>query len=117
MTVQWFPGHMAKARRQIQEKLQLVDIVYELLDARIPYSSSNPMMNEIIKHKPKLIILNKADIADPNVTQQWLNYFKQKGQPVITIDALHQNAIKQVPDNCTSQSSCEIRVLCQRSSL
>ena len=61
MTVQWFPGHMAKARRQIQEKLQLVDIVYELLDARIPYSSSNPMMNEIIKHKPKLIILNKAD--------------------------------------------------------
>ena len=62
MTVQWFPGHMAKARRQIQEKLQLVDIVYELLDARIPYSSSNPMMNEIIKHKPKLIILNKADM-------------------------------------------------------
>ena len=56
MTVQWFPGHMAKARRQIQEKLQLVDIVYELLDARIPYSSSNTMMNEIIKHKPKLII-------------------------------------------------------------
>ena len=62
MTVQWFPGHMAKARRQIQEKLQLVDIVYELLDARIPYSSSNPMMNEIIKHKPKLIILNKASL-------------------------------------------------------
>ena len=98
MTVQWFPGHMAKARRQIQEKLQLVDIVYELLDARIPYSSSNPMMNEIIKHKPKLIILNKADIADPNVTQQWLTYFKQKGQPVITIDALHQNAIKQITE-------------------
>ena len=70
MTVQWFPGHMAKARRQIQEKLQLVDIVFELLDARIPYSSSNPMMNEIIKHKPKLIILNKVDMADPNVTQQ-----------------------------------------------
>ena len=60
MTVQWFPGHMAKARRQIQEKLKLVDIVYELLDARIPYSSSNPMMNEIIKHKPKLIILNNG---------------------------------------------------------
>ena len=78
MTVQWFPGHMAKARRQIQEKLKLVDIVYELLDARIPYSSSNPMMNEIIKHKPKLIILNKADIADATVTQQWVNYFKQQ---------------------------------------
>ena len=63
MTVQWFPGHMAKARRQIQEKLQLVDIVYELLDARIPYSSSNPMMNEIIKHKPKLIILNNTRLV------------------------------------------------------
>ena len=96
MTVQWFPGHMAKARRQIQEKLKLVDIVYELLDARIPYSSSNPMMNEIIKHKPKLIILNKADIADATVTQQWVNYFKQQNQPVITVDALHQNAIKQI---------------------
>ncbi|MEO3150196.1 ribosome biogenesis GTPase YlqF, partial [Turicibacter sanguinis] len=98
MTVQWFPGHMAKARRQIQEKLQLVDIVFELLDARIPYSSSNPMMNEIIKHKPKLIILNKVDMADPNVTQQWLNYFKEQGQPAITIDALHQNAIKQITE-------------------
>ena len=97
MTVQWFPGHMAKARRQIQE-LQLVDIVFELLDARIPYSSSNPMMNEIIKHKPKLIILNKVDMADPNVTQQWLNYFKEQGQPAITIDALHQNAIKQITE-------------------
>nr|MDE5977810.1 ribosome biogenesis GTPase YlqF [Turicibacter sp.] len=98
MTVQWFPGHMAKARRQIQEKLQLVDIVYELLDARIPYSSSNPMMNEIIKHKPKLIILNKVDIADPNVTQQWLSYFNEQNQPVITVDALHQNAIKKITE-------------------
>ena len=97
-TVQWFPGHMAKARRQIQEKLQLVDIVFELLDARIPYSSSNPMMNDIIKHKPKLIILNKSDMADSNVTQQWLNYFKEQGQTAITIDALHQTAIKQITE-------------------
>jgi len=96
--VQWFPGHMAKARRQIQEKLKLVDIVYELLDARIPYSSSNPMMNDIIKHKPKLIILNKADIADSKVTEQWIAYFKEKEQPVIAVDALHKNAIKQITE-------------------
>jgi len=96
--IQWFPGHMAKARRQIQEKLKLVDIVYELLDARIPYSSSNPMMNDIIKHKPKLIILNKADIADSKVTEQWIAYFKEKEQPVIAVDALHQNTIKQITE-------------------
>ncbi|MGL4372370.1 MAG: ribosome biogenesis GTPase YlqF, partial [Turicibacter sp.] len=96
MTVQWFPGHMAKARRQITEKLPLVDIVFELLDARIPYSSSNPMMQEIIQHKPKLIILNKSDMADPDVTKQWIAHFKELGQPAITIDALHQNAIKQI---------------------
>ncbi|HAX74157.1 MAG TPA: ribosome biogenesis GTPase YlqF [Firmicutes bacterium] len=96
MTVQWFPGHMAKARRQITEKLPLVDIVFELLDARIPYSSSNPMMNDIIKHKPKLVILNKADMADPEVTKQWIAYYKSQGHMAITIDALHQNAIKQI---------------------
>ena len=96
MTVQWFPGHMAKARRQITEKLGLVDIVFELLDARIPYSSSNPMMNEIIKHKPKLVILNKADIADPEVTRQWLEHFKKAQQPAIAVDSLHQSAIKTI---------------------
>ena len=96
MTVQWFPGHMAKARRQITEKLPLVDIVFELVDARIPYSSSNPMMNDIIKHKPKLVILNKADMADPNVTAQWVNYYKNQGHTAITLDSLHQQAIKQV---------------------
>ena len=96
MTVQWFPGHMAKARRQITEKLSLVDIVFELVDARIPYSSSNPMMNEIIKHKPKLVILNKADMADPAVTAEWIKYYKSQGHDAITLDSLHQQAIKQV---------------------
>ncbi|MCL1948877.1 MAG: ribosome biogenesis GTPase YlqF [Turicibacter sp.] len=98
MTVQWFPGHMAKARRQIEEKLKLVDIIFELLDARIPYSSSNPMMNEIIKHKPKLVILNKADIADPEATKKWVAYYEAKGQHVIAIDSLHLNSIKQITD-------------------
>lgn len=94
--IQWFPGHMAKARREIGEKLKLVDIVYELLDARIPFSSSNPMMNEIIKHKPKLIILNKADLADPHITQEWLAYFKEKGETAIAINATGQNVTNQI---------------------
>ena len=69
MTIQWFPGHMAKARRQVTEKLKLVDIIYELVDARIPYSSRNPMIDEIIQHKPRLVLLNKADMADKERTK------------------------------------------------
>lgn len=70
MTIQWFPGHMAKARRQVTEKLKLIDIVYELVDARIPQSSRNPMIDEIIVNKPRIVLLNKVDKADPRVTQQ-----------------------------------------------
>ncbi|HEU4963508.1 MAG TPA: ribosome biogenesis GTPase YlqF, partial [Bacilli bacterium] len=87
-TIQWFPGHMAKARREVTEKLKLVDIVMELLDARLPLSSRNPMMNEIVQHKPRLILLNKADLADPRVTDQWIEYFREQGVPAIPINAL-----------------------------
>ncbi|MGB8956489.1 MAG: ribosome biogenesis GTPase YlqF [Tumebacillaceae bacterium] len=89
MTIQWFPGHMAKARREVTEKLKLVDIVMELVDARLPLSSRNPMMNEIVQHKPRLILLNKADLADPRVTDQWVRYFADQG-----LDAVPINAIK-----------------------
>lgn len=89
MTIQWFPGHMAKARREVTEKLKLVDIVMELVDARLPLSSRNPMMNEIVQNKPRLILLNKADLADPRITDQWVRYFKERN-----IDSLPINAIK-----------------------
>lgn len=69
MTIQWFPGHMAKARREVSEKLKLVDIIFELVDARIPYSSRNPMIDEIIQHKPRLLLLNKSDMADQSKTK------------------------------------------------
>ena len=65
MTIQWFPGHMAKARRQVTEKIKLVDIIFELVDARLPLSSRNPILDEIIGEKPRIIILNKSDLADP----------------------------------------------------
>lgn len=78
MVIQWFPGHMAKARRQVTEKLKLIDVVIELVDARLPLSSRNPMIDEIITHKPRLVVLNKADMADDGLTKQWMHILKKK---------------------------------------
>ena len=74
--LQWFPGHMAKTRRMIQDNLKLVDVVIELVDARLPLSSRNPDVDKIIGSKPRIVVLNKADIADNSLTMKWLNYFK-----------------------------------------
>lgn len=85
-TVQWFPGHMAKTRRIIQSSLSLVDGVVELVDARIPYSSSNPELEQIIKNKPRIVLLNKCDVADPNATRLWIDYYKSKGIYALPVD-------------------------------
>ena len=74
--IQWFPGHMAKTRRLIKESLNLVDGVIEIVDARVPYSSSNPELSEIINKKPKIVLLNKCDVADENATKIWISYYK-----------------------------------------
>ncbi|WP_066068591.1 ribosome biogenesis GTPase YlqF [Neobacillus soli] len=87
MTIQWFPGHMAKARREVTEKLKLVDIIFELVDARIPYSSRNPMIDEIIQHKPRLVLLNKADMADREATKEWIAFFAEKGIKALAINS------------------------------
>ena len=84
--VQWFPGHMAKTRRKIKESLPLVDAVTELRDARIPISSTNPELNELIENKPKIILLNKCDLADENTTLEWINYYKKQGIPALPVD-------------------------------
>lgn len=94
--VQWFPGHMTKARKIITENLKLVDVVIELLDARIPYSSANPMLQEIIAGKPKLVALNKADLADPAMTRQWVSYFRSQGIQAVAVDATQGKGIKQL---------------------
>lgn len=86
MTIQWFPGHMAKAKRQVAEKLQHVDIVFELVDGRLPVSSRNPMLDEVLQQKPRLVLINKADLADPAQTKQWENYFSQQGFGVLAIN-------------------------------
>lgn len=84
--VQWFPGHMAKTRRLIKESLNLVDGVVELVDARIPYSSRNPELDSIIERKPRIVLLNKCDIADPNATSLWLKHFSDKGYYALAVD-------------------------------
>lgn len=96
MTIQWFPGHMAKARRQVTENLKLVDIVFELIDARLPMSSRNPMLDDIIHQKNRLLILNKADMADEVQTKKWIQYFESKGHKAVAVNSLDSKGLKRV---------------------
>ena len=84
--VQWFPGHMAKTRRLIKESLPFVDLVTEIVDARIPMSSSNPELSEMIGNKPRIVLLNKCDVADEKATQLWVDCYKPKGIYAIPVD-------------------------------
>ena len=93
--IQWFPGHMAKTRRMIAKSLPLVDAAAELLDARLPMSSRNPELRSLTGKKPRLIILNKADMADPDVTQRWMQYYRKQGYAVITADSKSGRGVKQ----------------------
>jgi ribosome biogenesis GTPase A len=87
---------MAKARREVTEKLKLIDIIFELVDARIPASSRNPMIDEIIQHKPRVILLNKADMADPAKTNMWLEHYKSQGKTAIAINSQAGNGLNQI---------------------
>ncbi|MCF0124888.1 MAG: ribosome biogenesis GTPase YlqF [Clostridia bacterium] len=87
MNINWYPGHMAKTRRQIEQDLKIVDVVIELLDARIPISSQNPDIANIVKGKKKIIVLNKCDLSDEKENQRWVSFFKQKGIPVVLTDS------------------------------
>ncbi|MEE1322032.1 MAG: ribosome biogenesis GTPase YlqF [Acutalibacteraceae bacterium] len=93
--VQWFPGHMAKTRRLIKESLPLVDAVTELLDARIPMSSRNPELNELTGRKPRIVLLNKCDMADDNITRQWIEYFRSQGQYALAVDCRTGKGLNQ----------------------
>ncbi len=96
MTIQWFPGHMAKARREVTEKLKLVDIVFELIDARLPLSSRNPMIDEVIHQKPRLLILNKMDLADETETARWIHYFEAQGYRAVAINSFEGKGLQTV---------------------
>ncbi len=96
MVLQWFPGHMAKTRRMITDHLKLVDLVIELCDARLPLSSRNPEVDGIIRHKPRILILNKCDMADADANQRWLNYFAKQGVTALAVDSLSGKGLKQL---------------------
>lgn len=96
MDIQWYPGHMVKAQRLVKENLQLVDVVVELVDARIPSSSRNPRIDEIISAKPRCIVLNKADLANNKITKEWENYFLGRGHAVAQINSLTGQGLKNV---------------------
>ena len=94
--IQWFPGHMAKTRRLITENLKEVDIIIEILDARIPYSSKNPEIAKLIGDKPSLTILNKAGLADKSITKKWIDYYKSIGKAAIAIDCVSGEGFNQL---------------------
>ncbi|KRM28383.1 GTP-binding protein [Schleiferilactobacillus harbinensis DSM 16991] len=95
-TIQWYPGHMAKARRQVTEALTKVDIIYEIVDARVPESSRNPLLDEIGQGKKRLLVLNKADLANPAATQGFIEYYQAQGLPAVAIDAQHTKGIQRI---------------------
>ncbi|MDD3705713.1 MAG: ribosome biogenesis GTPase YlqF [Clostridiaceae bacterium] len=96
MNIQWYPGHMVKAKRKIAEELKLVDVVIELLDARIPISSRNPEVDEIVGNKKRIIVLNKSDLADPSVNAKWVNYFNRENTKAILVNSMKGSGLKDV---------------------
>ncbi len=108
MDIQWYPGHMTKAKRMMQEDIKLIDIVIELLDARVPFSSKNPDIDSLANNKYRLIILNKADLADDKVTKLWEEYYKKKGFFVVKLDSRNTSQIKVVTS--VVQQACKEKI-------
>lgn len=98
--IQWFPGHMAKAKREIAEKIKLIDIVVELVDARAPYSSKNPLFNGIVNNKPRLIVMTKEDLANPEITKKWIQYYKDHGYYAMSVNLKQFNEYKKIIQVC-----------------
>jgi ribosome biogenesis GTPase A len=108
MNIQWYPGHMTKAKRMMQEDIKLIDIVIELLDARVPFSSRNPDIDTLANNKYRLVLLNKSDLADQNVTAKWENYFKDKGIMTVTINARNGQGMKAI--TAKVQEACKEKI-------
>ena len=103
MQIQWYPGHMAKAQREIESKVKLVDIVIELVDARAPFSTHNPELDHMIKNKPRLYILTKKDLADPKATEALIAEFKRQGHSAIAVDLKNFKEEKKIVNMCRYQ--------------
>ena len=96
MNINWYPGHMKKTMDNIRSSLKLVDIVGEIIDARIPISSKNPVIDDVLKDKPRIMILNKSDMADENETKKWLSYYRKQGYGAVVVDALHSKGLDKI---------------------
>lgn len=112
--IQWFPGHMSKARRQVQENVKHVDFVTILVDARLPLSSQNPMLTKIVGDKPKLMILNKADLADATRTKEWKDYYESQGIKTLAINSKEQSTVKKVTEAAKELMADKIQRLRER---
>ena len=96
MAINWYPGHMAKTKREINERLSLIDIVFEVIDARIPKSSKNIDVDNLIKNKPRILIMTKLDLCDPIETQKWINYYESLGYKVIALDLINNPNMSRI---------------------
>ena len=114
MNINWYPGHMAKTKRQITEDMKLVDVVIELLDARIPVSSQNPDISRLVNNKKRIVILNKADLADPVETKKWIEYFKKKNIVALEVDSNQGKGINQVNQTIEKLMAEELRIQNER---
>lgn len=108
MNYQWYPGHMTKAKRMMQENIKLIDLVIELVDARIPLSSRNPDIDTLAANKFRIVLLNKSDLADPGLNKQWTKYFQEKGIHVLEINAKSGAGIKSI--NALVQEACKEKI-------
>ena len=108
MNLQWYPGHMTKAKRQMQEDLKLIDLIIELVDARVPLSSRNPDIDSLGQNKARLILLNKADLADERQNEAWKEYFQKKGIYVVKVDSRNGAGMKQV--HAMIQEACRDKI-------
>ena len=108
MQFQWYPGHMTKAKRMMQEDMKLVDVIVELVDARVPFSSKNPDIDQMANGKSRIILLNKYDLADEKVTKQWMTYYEQKGYFVTKVNSKSGAGVKAVQD--VIQKACQAKI-------
>lgn len=108
MDYQWYPGHMTKAKRQMQEDIKLIDLVIELVDARVPLSSRNPDIDDLGKNKARLILLNKSDLADDAQNEKWIEYFKEKGYHALKINSKNKSGIKEI--NNVVNEACKEKI-------
>ena len=112
--INWYPGHMKKTKELVKNNLKLVDVVVELLDARIPFSSRNPDIDRFVGDKPRVVVLNKSDISDPNKLNQWVDYYKKRGIKAIPVDTLKGKGINKIIEECKNETKEKMEALVKK---